>query len=343
MISVIIPVYNVKPYLEAAVDSVLRQSYKDIEVVLIDDGSTDGSSEICDAYLLKDKRIKVFHQENKGLSAARNTGLDFCLGERILFLDSDDALCRDALLKMSAAMDTTGADIVDCDFAAFDEQELPDESRIAQKAEKRGKEKDRTGLYTKKEAFAMQLSGQLKTAVWGKLCKRSIWKKLRFSEGRNFEDFDIIMPLIGEAESLYILDEKCVMYRRRKGSITTTYDFKNLEDFNFASLHYTGYIAENTPEYFKDRIYHEQLERRLKRLLLRYYFYVRFAKQERKRCLAYLQKAIRDTEKEIGIRHCKRKVRLVYALYRYLPPFVYRIVYGMIRGCNQAGKRLQSK
>lgn len=90
MISVIIPVYNVKPYLEDAIESVIHQSYTDIEIILIDDGSTDGSGEICDRYQKIDSRIIVIHQENKGLSVARNVGLDLCKGEIISFLDSDD-------------------------------------------------------------------------------------------------------------------------------------------------------------------------------------------------------------------------------------------------------------
>ena len=89
-VSVVIPVYNVKPYLERCVNSVLRQTYKDLEIILVDDGSTDGSGELCNDIATRDHRIRVIHQENQGLSGARNTGIQQATGEYIIFLDSDD-------------------------------------------------------------------------------------------------------------------------------------------------------------------------------------------------------------------------------------------------------------
>ena len=97
MVSIIIPVYNVKPYLKRCVESVLNQSYTDFETILVDDGSTDGSSAICDEYLERDTRIRVIHKENGGLSDARNAGINAAVGEYILFVDSDDFLDKDAL------------------------------------------------------------------------------------------------------------------------------------------------------------------------------------------------------------------------------------------------------
>ena len=93
----IIPVYNVRPYIEEALDSVIGQTYRKLEIIIIDDGSTDGSGEICDRYAEQDCRIKVYHQENKGLSAARNTGLDASTGSVIAFLDPDDAFAPDMI------------------------------------------------------------------------------------------------------------------------------------------------------------------------------------------------------------------------------------------------------
>lgn len=107
-VSVIIPVYNVKPYLERCVKSVLRQTYKDIEVILVDDGSKDGSGELCDQIALTDKRIYVIHQANQGLSGARNTGIQEATGEYIIFIDSDDEwLLNDGLNTIVQSCDTT--------------------------------------------------------------------------------------------------------------------------------------------------------------------------------------------------------------------------------------------
>ena len=97
MVSIVIPVYNVKPYLRRCVESVLKQTYQDFEAILVDDGSIDGSSQICDEYLLRDSKIRVIHKENGGLSDARNTGIRAAKGEYILFVDSDDFLDKNAL------------------------------------------------------------------------------------------------------------------------------------------------------------------------------------------------------------------------------------------------------
>ena len=104
LVSVIIPVYNVRPYLNEALDSVLDQSYENLEIIIIDDGSTDGSSELCDEYGKKDARICVIHQDNRGLSAARNAGLDHMTGDLVAFLDSDDAYDPEYILTMLSAM-----------------------------------------------------------------------------------------------------------------------------------------------------------------------------------------------------------------------------------------------
>ncbi len=94
LVSVIVPVYNVLPYLQEALDSLIGQTYRELEIILIDDGSTDGSGDVCDEYAERDQRINVIHQENKGLSAARNVGLDEANGDYIAFLDPDDAFHR---------------------------------------------------------------------------------------------------------------------------------------------------------------------------------------------------------------------------------------------------------
>lgn len=99
MLTIIVPIYNTENYLSECIDSILNQSYKDIELILINDGSTDNSSSICDEYSSKDKRIKVIHIENRGVSYARNTGLSIAKGEYITFVDSDDFVSNDIYLE----------------------------------------------------------------------------------------------------------------------------------------------------------------------------------------------------------------------------------------------------
>lgn len=116
LVSVIVPVYNVKPYLHESIESVLNHTYKNYELIIIDDGSTDGSELICDKYQKNDKRIRVIHQNNKGLSGARNTGLDVMHGDVVAFLDSDDAFLPDFLQVMVQTMISDNVDIVVCDY-----------------------------------------------------------------------------------------------------------------------------------------------------------------------------------------------------------------------------------
>lgn len=131
MISVIIPVYNVEPYLRKCLDSVVNQTYKELEIFIIDDGSTDGSGAICDEYVKADKRIRVFHTENRGLSCARNLGLDEVKGEWIGFVDSDDWIEPDMYEVLLTRAKETGADVVECSFIRL----YPEKTIVRQKEE----------------------------------------------------------------------------------------------------------------------------------------------------------------------------------------------------------------
>ena len=118
-VSIVIPVYNVEAYLKECVDSAIKQTYKNLEIILVDDGATDSCPEICDVYAQSDKRIKVIHRENGGLSAARNTGMDASTGEYIYFLDSDDYIELKAIEKLVNTIETEKADFVFFDGYVF--------------------------------------------------------------------------------------------------------------------------------------------------------------------------------------------------------------------------------
>ena len=112
----IVPVYNVAPYLQECLDSVLKQTYTKLEIILIDDGSTDASGKICDTYAQADKRVRVVHQKNAGLGPARNTGLNLCTGAYLAFVDSDDFLAPDMLELLYKNLLAQRADISICSF-----------------------------------------------------------------------------------------------------------------------------------------------------------------------------------------------------------------------------------
>ena len=228
----------------------INQTYSNLEIILVDDGSTDDSGKICDKYAQKDTRIKVVHRINGGLSAARNSGLDICCGDMIAFLDSDDAFCSDMLQKMLDAMLRYDADIAECNFAEYECEHRMNQGIIDKKGKFVSCGSDREGLYNKKEAFKIRLQGKICATAWNKLYRRHIWNNLRFREGQNFEDIDLILDIIGKAERFYVLDEALVMRRTRKGSITRSYTVKNLKDRMLAHKHGVGYIRSHTPEYF---------------------------------------------------------------------------------------------
>ena len=173
MLSIVVPVYNVKEYLEECLLSILNQSFTDLEIILIDDGSTDGSSDICDMYAEKDSRIKVVHQPNKGLSGARNTGLKHVHGEWVAFVDSDDFLDRQMFETMISESETNMADLVVCGVQSF---YLEADKKVV---EGRMQAAEKTTVYDEKAYWNIyDIKGSMICdVVWNKLYRRSLLEK----------------------------------------------------------------------------------------------------------------------------------------------------------------------
>ena len=123
LVSIIVPIYNVEQYLDRCIESLVTQSYINLEIILIDDGSKDTSGDICDLWAQRDKRIRLVHKENGGLSDARNKGLDIATGDIISFIDSDDYISKYFYEKLINIMEQTDSDIVECQFKKFNENE----------------------------------------------------------------------------------------------------------------------------------------------------------------------------------------------------------------------------
>lgn len=201
LISVIVPIYNVEPYLRPCLDSVLNQTYTNLELILVDDGSTDGCAALCDEYAAKDPRVRVIHKANGGLSSARNAGLDTARGEYISFIDADDGVSPRFLELLLSA----GADIAQCGFSRFCTLETqakfspcsPREMTLRLHA-------DANGVYT---------------VVWNKLFRRALLDGLRFPEGRLHEDEFFTWQTYWRAKSCAVTDTTLYYYRPRQGSI----------------------------------------------------------------------------------------------------------------------------
>ena len=217
--SIIIPVYNVKPYLKECMDSILNQTYKDYEVILVDDGSTDGSGKLCDEYAVLEN-IRCIHQTNQGLSEARNHGIAAAKGEYLMFVDSDDYLLReDVLTLLSQRADG-------CDIVTFGWREIPDGKGPEEGRSGRTTGCDFQKTYPTGEDYLAVTLKQARLLEWyavKMLYRRAFWMKESFSfpAGRKFEDLALTPRVVASAQRVNVVREELYGYRKsRIGSIT---------------------------------------------------------------------------------------------------------------------------
>lgn len=211
-LSVIVPVYQVESYLSACIDSLLQQDYAPVEILLIDDGSTDKSGEICDAYAAQDQRIRVIHRSNGGLSAARNTGLAQIQGDYFTFVDSDDTVSYDCYKSnMEKLINTPSIDLLE--YPAYIYYKSPQAYFLHfQPSQAKGS----------KEIYKtwMAKKGYTHTYAWNKIYKRSSFQALRYPEGKVFEDIYVMPQLLQTSQHYYYSNQGCYYYHLRKSSIT---------------------------------------------------------------------------------------------------------------------------
>lgn len=238
VISVIVPAYNVENYIRRCVESILTQTFEPLEVILVDDGSTDSSGAICDEYAALDSRVRVIHKANGGLSDARNVGIEASTAPLIGFVDSDDYIAPDMFETLYQRMTETGAEISVC--GVYDC--YPGRTITTQ---------DTTGRFAvdAREAIQMALeSRDFPLYVWNKLYKRELFDHLRFPVGKVYEDAYIMIPLLDQTKTIAITMEPKYYYIRRAGSVTTKpYSGADLDIIEAHESNYR-YIAEKYPE-----------------------------------------------------------------------------------------------
>ena len=197
-ISVIVPVYNVKKYLEQCIDSVLNQTYPNWELILIDDAASDGSAEMCDKAASNDRRITVIHnKENQGVSQSRNIGLNIASGDLILFLDSDDFIAENLLELAVSYINESNLDIFIYKYKAFEDTQdiiLTDDS-----AEKE--------LYNSDQAIKEVLDGsKFRGICWNKVCRKEVYENIRFPKNRRYgEDIYVTYRLLHNAKRIMFI------------------------------------------------------------------------------------------------------------------------------------------
>ena len=217
-ISVIIPVYGVEPYLRRCLDSVAAQTCRDLEILLVDDGSPDGCPAICDEYAAGDSRFRVIHKENGGLSDARNAGLAAATGEYIGFVDSDDWLEPDMYERLAEALERTGSEVAVCNFRCADERlEEPPITGV-----------DRETILDRDGAVRLLLRDkQLQNYVWNKLYAAALWDGVRFPAGKAFEDIDTTWRVLDRAQRTVLIPYVGYNYFVRSGGIVQSRSIQN--------------------------------------------------------------------------------------------------------------------
>ena len=228
MVSVIIPVYQCVDYLEEAIASVQNQNIDDSEIICVDDGSTDGSAELCDEYKKRDERITVYHKENGGLSDARNYGMERSHGDFFAFIDSDDALHPDFFTELINNQKQYDADIVACDITLFEKRDvLTGLYRINHNTTA----KVFSGEEALNEYFSPSKKRKIHHGLCMKLYKKALFDNLRFLKGKLHEDLYITYRLLDCANTVvYINCPYYYYYQNNSGSICKNYGTKNFLD-----------------------------------------------------------------------------------------------------------------
>lgn len=222
LITVVLPIYNVAKWLDTCIQSIVQQTYRNLQIILVDDGSTDESPTICERWAAKDNRINVVHQQNAGLSAARNTGLRMRKGEYVCFVDSDDYVEHNYVERMLNTARAEQADMVVCNLRREDEDGNP------------VKESDssfETKTFTCRQYMAYALQSNWKHVVaWNKLYRSSIWNNFGYPVGKIHEDEFVFAQLIARCSRITCINDVLYHYVQHNSSIMhKKYSIRNLD------------------------------------------------------------------------------------------------------------------
>lgn len=237
-LSIIIPIYDVEDYLVQCVDSILDQPYTDFELILVDDGSPDKCGEICDAYVLKDDRIRVIHKENGGQSSARNAGIDIAKGSYLSFIDSDDFISNDYyLMNMEYMLSHPQTNILILQVCHYDNEK----NRVVNN--------EKRELISRIDIVNYMLSMDYIGAAWVNIYKKDIFNQLRFPEGKIFEDGFILTEIVEKANNVFITNIGVYYYRKRDNStmhkMKTINNWYDILDTHIKQLDYCYTILDN--------------------------------------------------------------------------------------------------
>lgn len=238
LISVIVPVYKVEPYLKKCIDSICNQTYGNLEIILVDDGSPDGCGAICDEYAEKDCRIRVIHKTNGGLSSARNAGIDIAQGDYLGFVDSDDWIEPDMYEELLRNAATCSADIAVCGRV----EEYSGKSTICVW-------KDTILLDRAGAMEALLKDPVMQSYAWNKLWKRELFSAVRFPEGRDYEDIAVVHKVYEQVNAVVCLPKAKYHYLQRQDSIVRNTSLHKRVEYWLSTKQRLDDMSEVWPQY----------------------------------------------------------------------------------------------
>ena len=250
LITVIVPIYNIEEYIAPCVKTIINQSYKNLEILLVDDGSTDNSPKICDKYKESDKRINVIHKKNGGLSDARNVAIEKAKGDFIFLLDGDDTIHERIIEVLHQNIKKYKADIATSSFLQFEDGTKPRAINLSKSCVK--------CLDTEGALENMLYQKGCTNTAWGKLYKKELFDNIRYPKGELYEDLATTYKLFSKAKRIVVDDRKMYNYRQRYGSIVNnSFSLKHLRSLDFVKEQ-TAFIEKNFPN-IKNAAYNREL------------------------------------------------------------------------------------
>lgn len=313
LVSVIVPVYNVAPYLREALDSVVNQTYKDLEIIVVDDGSTDGSADICKEYADSDARIKLIQQSNKGLSGARNTGLDIATGDLVAFVDSDDSISPLFVESLINALISSESSIAICRCSVINSS-----GNLNGVAASYVFPTLSSGFYERRDAIRLLVEEKISANVCGKLFRRELLSDVRFPEGHVYEDAVLSFKLFDKAERVVVVDESLYNYRRRTGSITASINMDNINDCFLAHNSVSEFIRLNWSDIIPEQLYLKKHQGIVTFLILSYIKLIKCGSED-KTLERELRALILKTKREVGIKTLEPKAKIYYIVIKVCP------------------------
>lgn len=309
-ISIIVPVYKVEAYLEICLKSIIGQSYTNLEIILIDDGSPDQCPEICESYAKQDERIRVVHQKNRGLAVARNIGLQQITGEYVLFVDSDDFLDINFCSRVIDAAEKDQCDIVVGEVITVDEKDI----HVKDECEYSISEYE---LLNNFQAVKEIISQKRVTGYsWGKLYKKDLLMGIKYPEGKLYEDRFTVHKYFARANRVCFCPGAVVYYRMRSDSITHSLDLRRYYDLLEAEKEVLDFCKEQYPQlvemeeaYYFGRFVH---------------IWIDFFDSKNKEELKRLVNKMKEIYKEYGKKKNIKKMHKVSFVFIFVMPSFYR-------------------